>query len=92
MLEPLPGRGNQRRPSGIPACSAYRAEFTPQIELEYAGYIDRLTREYGCRFVDAREWMPDTLFLDDMHLRFEDGGKLFTERFVRDVLSGLPME
>ena len=77
---------------GIPACTAHRAEFTPQIELEYIGYINRLTRDYGCRYVDARDWMPDTLFLDDMHLRFEYGGKEFTERFTREVLSGLPME
>jgi len=92
MLDRCRGAGIGVVLLGIPACSAHRAEFTPQIELEYTGYIDRLTREYGCRFVDARDWMPDTLFLDDMHLRFEDGGKLFTERFVRDVLSGLPME
>jgi len=77
---------------GIPACSAHRAEFTPQIEVEYMDYINRITTRYGCRFVDAREWIPDTLFLDDMHLRFEDGAKVFTDRFVREVLSGLPVQ
>jgi Protein of unknown function (DUF1574) len=77
---------------GIPACTAHRAEFTPAIEAEYTAYINRLTVDYGCRFVDARDWIPDTLFLDDMHLRFEDGAKVFTDRFVREVLVGLPME
>ena len=77
---------------GIPACTAHRAEFTAEIDAQYTGYMNKLVRDYGCRFVDARDWVPDTLFLDDMHLRFEDGAKMFTERFSREVLIGLPME
>src|SRR4029077_18970210 len=48
---------------GIPACTAHRAEFTTEIEAEYIGYIHGLTKTFGCRWVDAREWMPDTFFL-----------------------------
>lgn len=77
---------------GIPACTAHRAEFTPEIDVEYLSYINRLTRDYGCRFVDARDWIADTLFLDDMHLRFEDGAKVFTDRFVREFLRGRPFD
>jgi hypothetical protein len=77
---------------GIPACTAHRAEFTPEIDAQYLGYMTRLQRDYGCRFVDARDWISDTLFLDDMHLRFEDGAKMFTDRFARKVLLALPMD
>ena len=73
---------------GIPACTAHRKEFTPEVEVSYMLLINRMTREYGCRFIDARDWMPDTLFLDDLHLRFEDGAKVFTDRLVREVLLG----
>ena len=76
---------------GIPACTADRAEFTAEIEAEYIGYIHGLTKTFGCRWVDARDWMPDTLFLDDLHLRFEDGATVFTERFAREVLLQLPL-
>jgi hypothetical protein len=77
---------------GIPACTAHRAEFTPEIDAQYLAYMTRLTRDYGCRFVDARDWIADSLFLDDMHLRFEDGAKIFTDRFAREVLQGLPFD
>lgn len=71
---------------GVPACTAHRKEFTPAVEASYMGLINRLTNEHGCRFIDARDWMADSLFLDDLHLRFEDGAKVFTDRLVRDVL------
>jgi hypothetical protein len=36
--------------------------------------------------VDAHDWVPDTHFLDTLHLRLEDGAKGFTERLTREVL------
>jgi hypothetical protein len=78
---------------GIPACSAHRAAFTPEINAEYGAYMDRLTRAYGCRFVDARDWVPDANYLDALHVRSEGGGtRIFTDRFVREVLLKLPLE
>ncbi|HKB00933.1 MAG TPA: hypothetical protein VKD90_01880 [Gemmataceae bacterium] len=77
---------------GIPACSATRAEFTPAIEAEYRGYLDRLSREYGCRFVDAGDWVPDRLFADADHVRIPDGAAGFTDRLTREVLLKLPLE
>jgi hypothetical protein len=77
---------------GIPACTAHRQEFTPAIEQEYLSYIERLVREFGCRFVDARDWVPDALYEDALHLRGVDGAGYFTRRFTRDVLLNLPRD
>jgi hypothetical protein len=77
---------------GIPACTAHREAITPDIDAQYVGYLDRVCREYGCRFVDARDWVPDELYLDAMHVRFESGAKVFTDRLVREVLLKLPLE
>lgn len=72
---------------GIPACSFHRKEITPEVDVEYMGYIHRLIAEFGCRFVDCRDWVPDTMFGDTLHLRSETGGMLFTDRFTREVLA-----
>jgi hypothetical protein len=44
--------------------------------------------DYDCRYVDGRDWVPDTLFLDTLHVDVE-GGKLFTRRLAREVLKPL---
>jgi len=71
---------------GIPACSAHRLEFRPEILTIYHEHISGLVQKYGCQFVDASEWMSDRQFGDTMHLRTETGGKAFTARFTREVL------
>jgi hypothetical protein len=71
---------------GIPACSAHRNEFTANVEAAYSEYIDRLVRDYGCRFVDARDWVPDAMFGDTLHVRADSGGVRFTARFTREAL------
>lgn len=76
---------------GIPACSAHREAITPAIDAEYLGYLDRVCREYGCRFVDARDWVPDVQFLDTLHVG-SGGARAFTDRVAREVLLGLPLE
>jgi hypothetical protein len=78
---------------GIPACTAHREAFTPPIKAEYAAYLDRVTREYGCEFVDASDWVPDAMYVDALHVGSAGGGaKLFTDRLVREVLVRLPLE
>jgi hypothetical protein len=74
---------------GIPTCSPHRAGYTPAIEAAYDEFIQRLVTEYGCRYVDGRDWIPDALFRDTLHVDV-DGGKLFTRRLAREVLKGLP--
>jgi hypothetical protein len=70
---------------GIPTCSPHRAAYTPEIEAAYDGYIRKLMAEYDCLYVDGRAWVPDTLFLDTLHVDL-DGAKLFTRRLAREVL------
>jgi hypothetical protein len=77
---------------GIPACTAHRQAITPDIHAAYRGYLDRVCREYGCRFVDASDWVPDTDFLDTLHVRFDGGARAFTDRLVREVLLELPLD
>ena len=74
---------------GIPTCSPHRAEYTPPIEAAYDGYVRRVAAEYDCLYVDGRDWVPDTLFRDTLHVDVE-GGKLFTRRLANEVLKGLP--
>jgi hypothetical protein len=71
---------------GIPACSFHRAEITPGVDAAYTGYINQLAAEYGCRFVDCRDWVPDLMFGDTLHLRTATGGVQFTRRFTSEVL------
>src|SRR5262245_10244270 len=74
----------------VPACAAHRAEYTLEVESAFRSYLDRLSVEYGCRFVDARDWVPDTLYSDALHIH-PNHGKTFTSRLVRDVvLDALP--
>jgi hypothetical protein len=75
---------------GVPTCSAHRAEYTPPIEAAFDEYIQKLIAEYGCRYADGRDWVPDSLFLDTLHVDVP-GGKLFTRRLARDVLKRLPL-
>jgi hypothetical protein len=77
---------------GIPACSAHRAAVTPDIDAAYRGYLDRVCRESGCRFVDARDWVADADFLDTLHVRADAGARGFTGRLAREVLLKLPLE
>jgi hypothetical protein len=71
---------------GIPACSFHRKEITPEVDAAYTGYVNKLVADYDCRFVDCRDWAPDLMFGDTLHLRSETGGMMFTERFTREVL------
>jgi hypothetical protein len=73
---------------GVPTCSPHRAGYTPPIEAEYDAYIQRLVVEYGCRYVDGRDWVPDAMFRDTLHVDVE-GGKRFTRRLAREVLKPL---
>jgi hypothetical protein len=68
-----------------PTCTIHRDEYTPVINSQFIGYMDHLCAEYGCRFVDGREWVPDALFRDLLHV-IPDGGKMYTRRFAGEAL------
>jgi hypothetical protein len=66
--------------------SHFRRHYTPDRDAAYYAYIGRLTRTYGCRFVDYRDAVPDQLFNDVCHLS-GDGGHYLTRKLTREVLS-----
>ncbi len=69
----------------MPACSAHRDEYTPEIRAQFTRFIDRLTIDHGCRFVAVNDWLPDSQYIDALHVSHE-GGREFTRRFTRDVV------
>ena len=72
-------------PGNPPNVHDPRNEYTPEIESQFLAYIDRLCAEYGCRFSDGREWVPDALFRDLLHV-VPDGGTLYTRQFTETAL------
>jgi hypothetical protein len=51
-------------------------------------YLDRLSQETEVPWINARDWMPESAFVDSFHLSC-DGAQAFTERFGREVLQPL---
>jgi hypothetical protein len=71
---------------GVPLASAHRQLYIPPIEMSYQAYVKKLCETYGCRFVDCRCALPDTLFLDHHHAE-PAGGILFSRKFTAEVLA-----
>ena len=71
---------------GVPNDSYFLRQCTPDINATYLDYVGRLTRTYGCRFIDYRDAEPDQLFVDSNHLNGE-GASHFVRRLTRDVIS-----
>ena len=53
---------------GVPVTQPHRATYTADIDREYFAYVATLTDKFGCRFVDYRDRLPDSLFTDNHHL------------------------
>jgi len=70
---------------GIPVTTPHRQLYTPAIESAYRTCLDRLCRNYACRFVCCRDWMPDVLFYDNHHLSIE-GKRSFSRMLALRVL------
>ena len=68
-----------------PESSAFRAAYQPEALATLAAYQAELTREFGVRVIDAREWLPDEEF-EDGHHPLLNGQKRFTRRLYREVL------
>jgi hypothetical protein len=69
-----------------PGATFFREKCTPEIDAAFTGYVGRLARAYGCRFLDCRDALPDQLFADLVHLN-EPGGHYFTRKLTHEVLS-----
>lgn len=71
---------------GVPVTSFFRQCCTPEIDAAYSDYMTRLCRTYGCRFVDWRDQIADSGFVDVHHLE-SAGGYEFSGRLTREVLA-----
>lgn len=70
---------------GVPLTAPHRKLYRPEVETAFLAFIERLTREHGCRFVDYRATMPDHLFWDNHHL-YPEGCEAFSRQLAEDVL------
>lgn len=71
---------------GVPVTRMHRDEYTPAIDHQYRAYLNRVTREFDCRFVDYRDRLPDCLFWDIHHLNGE-GGLCFSRLLTHELLA-----
>jgi hypothetical protein len=89
-LERLLGRCRSHRIAvvlvGVPVTRPHRDTYTAAIEAEFHAHLERLCQTYGCRFVDYRDQVPDSLFVDNHHLHL-GGGMYFSQRLAREVLA-----
>jgi hypothetical protein len=69
-----------------PLSSDHRQCYTPQIEAAFLDRLRGLAERYACRFVDYRDRMPDTMFLDNHHLHLE-GAQELSRQLVEEVLA-----
>lgn len=69
---------------GVPVTSACRSTYTPEIDAAYRDLLAGVVRKHGCRFVDYRDRLPDSLFIDVHHLSVE-GGRHFSRLLAPEV-------
>ena len=68
-----------------PESSGFRAAYGHDAIATMNAYTAELTREFGVRVVNAREWLPDEQFQDGHHPILK-GQRTFTKRLYREVL------
>lgn len=68
-----------------PLSAVHRAQYTPEIEARFAALLEDLNGTPNCRVVDARDRLPDALFLDNHHAN-EAGMLYFTRHLCRETL------
>ncbi len=72
----------------LPESRSLRNWYPPAVREEAEHYLTRLSRECAVSWIDARDWMPDSAFVESFHLDRE-GATAFSERFGRDILEPL---
>ena len=72
----------------MPEESSFRGLYSPESAVASRDYFRSVAAEYHVPLTDAREWVPDELFNDTIHLNPE-GAALFTERFGREAYQPL---
>lgn len=78
--------------AGIPAALFWAPEpawmrrwYSPDALARIGRYLDALCRDYRAPLVDARDWLPDELFFEEMH-PLHTGAASLARRFERQAL------
>jgi hypothetical protein len=69
----------------VPVNTTHRQLYTGSIELSYQNYLSRCMKQYPCKFIDCRDILPDSLFLDGHHANLQ-GAQKFTRWFAQEGL------
>ena len=72
----------------MPEGTAFRALYKPDVWQQIDGFLHGVGRRTGIPILNAREWLPDTAFVDSHHL-LQDGAERFTTRFGRECVAPL---
>jgi hypothetical protein len=72
----------------MPEHTALQSWYPPRALAETNRYLERLRQEHGLPVIDARTWVDDDGFIDGYHLNHR-GARVFTERFLREVIQPL---
>jgi hypothetical protein len=71
-----------------PLLSDHCRLYTPEIETAFHEHMHQVAHARGCRFVDCRRQLPDTMFYDHHHVLLE-GAEAFSRRLVIETLAPL---
>lgn len=69
----------------MPEGSDFRALYKPEVWQQISGFLNGIAQRARIPILNAREWLPDTAFIDSHHL-LQDGAEAFTTRFGRECV------
>ncbi len=69
----------------MPEASMFRMLSPPAVQQRLSSFLAGMGAEFGCRLIDARDWVPDDGFLDGHHL-LRPGAVVFTDRLTAEVI------
>jgi hypothetical protein len=69
----------------MPEGSEFRALYKPEVWQQIGAFLDGVAQRARIPILSAREWLPDTAFVDSHHL-LQDGAEAFTTRFGRECV------
>lgn len=69
----------------MPEGTAFRALYTPEVWRQLAGFLQGVADRGHIPILNAREWLPDSAFIDAHHL-LQEGAEAFTSRFGRECV------
>jgi hypothetical protein len=63
----------------MPEGTDFRSWYPPDVDAGLYAFLDTICRESGARLIDARRWLPDSMFSDTHHL-LRSGAAEFSRR------------